>query len=43
MSNSLKKITSEYFEDILVRLAHHSAGIEGIFSVNIFYLIIQLK
>ncbi len=29
MSNSLKKITSEYFEDILVRLAHHSAGIEG--------------
>jgi Fic family protein len=29
MSNSLKKITSEFFEDILVRLAHHSAGIEG--------------
>lgn len=29
MSNSLKKITSEYFEDILVRLAHHSAGTEG--------------
>ncbi|PJK24546.1 Fic family protein [Enterococcus mundtii] len=29
MSNSLKKITSEYFEDILVRLAHHSAAIEG--------------
>ncbi|SFH90300.1 Fic family protein [Pisciglobus halotolerans] len=29
MNNALKKITSEYFEDILVRLAHHSAGIEG--------------
>lgn len=29
MSSALKKITSEYFEDILVRLAHHSAGIEG--------------
>ena len=29
MSNALKKITSDYFEDILVRLAHHSAGIEG--------------
>lgn len=29
MSNALKKITSEYSEDILVRLAHHSAGIEG--------------
>lgn len=24
-----KSITSDYFEDILVRLAHHSAGIEG--------------
>lgn len=22
-------LTSDYFDDILVRLAHHSAGIEG--------------
>ena len=29
MKKILKSITSDYFEDILVRLAHHSAGIEG--------------
>jgi Fic family protein len=29
MKNFFKSITSDYFEDILVRLAHHSAGIEG--------------
>ena len=29
MKKFLKSITSDYFEDILVRLAHHSAGIEG--------------
>ena len=29
MNNFFKSITSDYFEDILVRLAHHSAGIEG--------------
>jgi len=29
MNTFFKSITSDYFEDILVRLAHHSAGIEG--------------
>ncbi|MCA9766991.1 MAG: Fic family protein, partial [Carnobacterium sp.] len=29
MKKFFKSITSDYFEDILVRLAHHSAGIEG--------------
>ena len=29
MNKFLKSITNDYFEDILVRLAHHSAGIEG--------------
>lgn len=29
MNKFFKSITSDYFEDILVRLAHHSAGIEG--------------
>ncbi|EGP5301844.1 Fic family protein [Enterococcus faecium] len=29
MRNVLKKFTQEYLDDILVRLAHHSAGIEG--------------
>ncbi|MCA9766556.1 MAG: Fic family protein [Carnobacterium sp.] len=29
MNKFLKSITSDYLEDILVRLAHHSAGIEG--------------
>lgn len=29
MRNSLEKFTQEYLDDILVRLAHHSAGIEG--------------
>ena len=29
MNNFFKSITSDYLEDILVRLAHHSAGIEG--------------
>lgn len=29
MNKFLNSITNDYFEDILVRLAHHSAGIEG--------------
>ncbi|TFJ41953.1 cell filamentation protein Fic [Carnobacterium divergens] len=29
MGKSLEKFTQEYLDDILVRLAHHSAGIEG--------------
>lgn len=29
MNAFLKSITSDYFVDILVRLAHHSVGIEG--------------
>lgn len=29
MRNALNKFTQEYLNDILVRLAHHSAGIEG--------------
>lgn len=29
MRNALNKFTQEYLDDILVRLAHHSAGIEG--------------
>lgn len=29
MRNALKKFTQEYLDDILVRLAHHSAGMEG--------------
>jgi len=29
MNNFFKSITNDYLEDILVRLAHHSAGIEG--------------
>ena len=29
MSGILKKIPQDYLDDMLVRLAHHSAGIEG--------------
>ena len=29
MSGFLKKIPQDYLDDMLVRLAHHSAGIEG--------------
>ena len=29
MSEFIKKLTPEYLDDVLIRLAHHSSAIEG--------------